>query len=368
MSLRIIEMDPVPIGFPAPTPALQKAVLRCIKDLQHCGHAPTRPFSSRGTATAYRPFTCPKGVPVDIVHACFYRIRPTIGDAEWGMAEVRPEQIDCAIGILADLQMLEKVDMTSDLPVGSFRRSHDEKEIVVYIGKHPNFTPISRETGKELPCYVVRCPDYGYCSPSAVLIKAGTPISPVAACKLTPLAVEQFLNREMSPKASIASAGDDVRIDSLCMIDQCTIVNQAVNIESRSIRAHHDEKAGARESEGGTTGAEVCDDGTNVSTTNQSVGAHLGAVKSEQAPIHLKPSHARAKELYHWAMEHITGAENMTYAELFERLTNHPLCAGQGLPDNPEAFARYCRAAGIQRNTPRRGKGTTRSIRRISDL
>jgi len=82
----------------------------------------------------------------------------------------------------------------------------------------------------------------------------------------------------------------------------------------------------------------------------------------------LKPSHAKAKALYEWATENIDGADEMTYAELFDKLQSDPRCAGEGLPDNAEAFARYCRAAGVQRNTPRRAKGPTRSIRRASDL
>ena len=83
---------------------------------------------------------------------------------------------------------------------------------------------------------------------------------------------------------------------------------------------------------------------------------------------HLKPSHARAKALYEWAIEHIDGSEDMTYADLFEKLMNHPHCDGEGLPGNAATFARYCRAAGVRRNTPRHEKGATRSVRRVSDL
>ena len=83
---------------------------------------------------------------------------------------------------------------------------------------------------------------------------------------------------------------------------------------------------------------------------------------------HLKPSHARAKALYDWAIEHIDGSEDMTYADLFEKLMNHPYCDGEGLPGNAATFARYCHAAGVRRNTPRHEKGATRSVRRVSDL
>jgi hypothetical protein len=82
----------------------------------------------------------------------------------------------------------------------------------------------------------------------------------------------------------------------------------------------------------------------------------------------LKPSHRRAKALYDWAMEHIEGAESMTYRQLFEKLTSHPDCNGEGLPGNADTFARYCRAAGIRRNTPVGSKGATRTVRRASDL
>ncbi len=92
-----------------------------------------------------------------------------------------------------------------------------------------------------------------------------------------------------------------------------------------------------------------------------------GATDSRPAD-RLKPSHAKAKALHEWATEHIDGAEKMTYAEVFEKLQNDPRCAGEGLPNNAEAFARYCRAAGVYRNAPRRAKGPTRSIRRASDL
>jgi hypothetical protein len=61
----------------------------------------------------------------------------------------------------------------------------------------------------------------------------------------------------------------------------------------------------------------------------------------------VKPSHAKARALYEWAMGHIDGAETMTYAELFEKLSSNPQCAGEALPDNAEAFGRYCRAAGF---------------------
>ena len=67
-------------------------------------------------------------------------------------------------------------------------------------------------------------------------------------------------------------------------------------------------------------------------------------------------------------MEENNGAEKMTYAELFEKLMNDPRSAGEGLPGNAEAFARYCRAAGVRRNTQRHEKGATRSVRRVSDL
>lgn len=82
----------------------------------------------------------------------------------------------------------------------------------------------------------------------------------------------------------------------------------------------------------------------------------------------LKPSHRKAKALYEWAIENIPGAEDMTYADIFEALRREPQCGGEGLPDNAGTFARYCRAAGIRCNTPRRAKGPTRSVRWASDL
>lgn len=99
------------------------------------------------------------------------------------------------------------------------------------------------------------------------------------------------------------------------------------------------------------------------------VGNRVGEPATDPEPVeHLKPSHARAKALYDWAIEHIDGSEDMTYADLFEKLMNHPHCDGEGLPDNAATFARYCRAAGVRRNTPRHEKGATRSVRRVSDL
>jgi len=87
-----------------------------------------------------------------------------------------------------------------------------------------------------------------------------------------------------------------------------------------------------------------------------------------EALEHLKPSHQRAKALYEWGMVHIDGAENMTYAELYRELTNNPHCAGEGLPGDAETFARYCRSAGIHRNTSRQVKHIGRSVRRESDI
>ena len=103
--------------------------------------------------------------------------------------------------------------------------------------------------------------------------------------------------------------------------------------------------------------------------TEPAVSKHMGEPISNPEPVdRLKPSYARAKALYEWAMEHMDGAENMTYAELYAKLTNDPHCAGEGLPGNAAAFARYCRAAGVRRNAPRRGKRATRSVRRASDM
>ncbi len=82
----------------------------------------------------------------------------------------------------------------------------------------------------------------------------------------------------------------------------------------------------------------------------------------------LKPSHAKAKALYEWAVENIDGAEDLTQPGIFRKLQNDPRCDGEGLPSNAAAFTRYLRAAGIRRNTPRRSKGPTRSVRRASDL
>jgi len=93
-----------------------------------------------------------------------------------------------------------------------------------------------------------------------------------------------------------------------------------------------------------------------------------GRTTDAEPVAQVEPSHARAKALYYWAIEHIVGAENMTYAELFRALTIDPRCAGEGLPSHAATFARYCRAAGVQRNRPRSTKGATRSVRRSSQL
>lgn len=82
----------------------------------------------------------------------------------------------------------------------------------------------------------------------------------------------------------------------------------------------------------------------------------------------MKPSHKQAKLLHEWAMEHIEGAESMTYAQVFAALVEQPACGGEGLPANAATFARYCRAAGSRRNSPRRAKSPTRSVRRQSDI
>jgi len=104
-------------------------------------------------------------------------------------------------------------------------------------------------------------------------------------------------------------------------------------------------------------------DPTNADTTGES-----GRVVEPSVALSLKPSHRRAKSLFEWAMENLYGAEDMTYAQLFDALVNAPRCWGEGLPNNAATFARYCRAAGIHRNTLRSHKGATRSIRRSSDL
>ena len=101
-----------------------------------------------------------------------------------------------------------------------------------------------------------------------------------------------------------------------------------------------------------------------VDTPTESIKPNTSNKHAER----LKPSHAKAKALHEWAMDNILRAESMTYSQLFDALQNDPRCAGEGLPDNAASFARYCRAAGIQRNSPRRSRGPTRSVRRASDL
>lgn len=91
-----------------------------------------------------------------------------------------------------------------------------------------------------------------------------------------------------------------------------------------------------------------------------------GPRKSEPA-AHLKPCQLKAMNLHNWAMENVEGAEKMTYAQLFDTLFDDPRCGGEGLPSSSGTFGRYCRAAGIQRNTPRAARGLTRSIRRASE-
>ena len=121
--------------------------------------------------------------------------------------------------------------------------------------------------------------------------------------------------------------------------------------------------------------AELCSTRNDVARSDTLSGGAAQTIQDASAATsvatpsqRLKPSRAKAKGLYEWAMEHMDGAEDMTYAQLFDVLQDDPHCAGEGLPDNAEAFARYCRAAGIQRNTPRRSKGPTRSVRRASNL
>jgi len=82
----------------------------------------------------------------------------------------------------------------------------------------------------------------------------------------------------------------------------------------------------------------------------------------------LKPSQKRAAAAYEWALANIDGAESMSYTELLAKLQADPRYLGEGLPDNAKTFARYCRAAGVQRNSPRSGRGPTRSVRRASDV
>ena len=103
----------------------------------------------------------------------------------------------------------------------------------------------------------------------------------------------------------------------------------------------------------------------------ESEGAKLPSdgTPKKASDARLKPSHQRARALYEWAMENIASAENMTYAQLHKALTEDSRCEGDGLPDNAEAFQRYCRAAGIRRNSPVESrKQTSRSVRKASQL
>lgn len=94
---------------------------------------------------------------------------------------------------------------------------------------------------------------------------------------------------------------------------------------------------------------------------------NMGSTDAEPV-VHLKPSQKKAKALYEWAIEHIDGAEKMTYVELFHALVNDPRCAGEGLPKNAAAFARYCRAAGVHRRAAGHAATATPSVRRASAL
>ena len=105
------------------------------------------------------------------------------------------------------------------------------------------------------------------------------------------------------------------------------------------------------------------------SLTNSAIGTKVAEpMTNPERVAHLKPSRAKAKAIYEWSMAEIDGAEDLTYAELFDKLTTDPRCDGEGLPGNAATFARYCRAAGIRRNTPRCKRGVMRSVRRASDL
>jgi hypothetical protein len=116
----------------------------------------------------------------------------------------------------------------------------------------------------------------------------------------------------------------------------------------------------------GIRAMEQADAGVSAEPPDREAHAQLGG--ADEAAGTLKPSHERAKEAYEWAMSNIEGAENLTYTQLFDALQIDPRRGGEGLPDSAETFARYCRAAGIRRNTPRKSRGPTRSVRRASDL
>lgn len=108
---------------------------------------------------------------------------------------------------------------------------------------------------------------------------------------------------------------------------------------------------------------ESASEGSGADGINRKRGGDEG-----QTELPLRPCHKRAKQLYDWAMTNVEGAEKLTYAELHKVLRDDHRTEGEGLPDDPRTFARYCRLAGIQRYSSRRGRGPTRSILRAAEL
>ncbi len=117
------------------------------------------------------------------------------------------------------------------------------------------------------------------------------------------------------------------------------------------------------------TGRAMLANNHKPSGTQVAINLPTKVVTSEVVPKNKpKPCWGRAISAHSWVMKNIDGAENMTYSQKFNALVNSPHYNGDDLPPNAEAFANYCRKAGISNNSPRRARRTTRSVVRQSEL
>ena len=81
----------------------------------------------------------------------------------------------------------------------------------------------------------------------------------------------------------------------------------------------------------------------------------------------LSPSRINAKATYDWAMSNVSGAEDMTIAELYDAIECHPSNASEALPPNAETFGKYLRDAGV-RIYNKLGKSAGKSVQRSDEL
>jgi len=92
------------------------------------------------------------------------------------------------------------------------------------------------------------------------------------------------------------------------------------------------------------------------------------AEPAEEKTNEFPPSVLKARSAYDYAIAKIPVAGEMTYKEIYDKLSLDPKIESDMLPDNAETFEKYLRRSGLKRYRKRQKPNTTRSIRPMKEF